>query len=282
LGSAARLQEPGSDPRLATAEQVKAWRDALAPERVDLTADEGEGDQDGTPTRPSPRSVRASPGEGDLSDLTDRTARVTVRSSTELPDLSSTNSDFTTFASGLLAQTAALFNASPAHRPPPHSPNMWRKITQALRASAGATHASSDISRLVGGPILGARDRTELALPLGPLPPPPGPLNAKHSKRAQGAVFNGTHSPVRSEPSSPPPGSPQRDGGHPAIAPGAVLHVRSRRVTTSFCAVGAKLRAVPLAKSPPNFRPKAEVGAASGDRPLLTLPSFLPSFRVCA
>ena len=90
----------------------------------------------------------------------------------------------------------------------------------------------------------------ETPLPLGPLPLPPGPLNAKHSKRAPGAVFNGTHSPVRSEPSSPPPGSPQRDGGHPAIAPGAVLHVRSRRVTTSFCAVGAKLRAVPLAKSP--------------------------------
>ena len=38
------------------------------------------------------------------------------------------------------------------------------------------------------------------------------------------------------------------------------------------------LRAVPLAKSPPNFRPKAEVGAESGDRPLLTSPSFLPSF----
>ena len=90
----------------------------------------------------------------------------------------------------------------------------------------------------------------ETPLPLGPLPPPPGPLNAKHSKRAQGAVFNGTHSPVRSEPSSPPPGSPQRGGGHPAIAPGAVLHVRSRRVTTRFCAVGAKLRAGSLAKSP--------------------------------
>ena len=89
-----------------------------------------------------------------------------------------------------------------------------------------------------------------MPLPLGPLPPPPGPLNAKHCKRAQGAVFNGTHSPVRSVPSSPPPGSPQRDGGHPAIAPGAVLHARSRRVTTRFCAVGAKLRAVPLAKSP--------------------------------
>ena len=44
----------------------------------------------------------------------------------------------------------------------------------------------------------------ETPLPLGPLPLPPGPLNAKHSKRAQGAVFNGTHSPVRSEPSSPP------------------------------------------------------------------------------
>ena len=94
------------------------------------------------------------------------------------------------------------------------------------------------------------RHRAPSPLPLGPLPLPPGPLNAKHSKRAQGAVFNGTHSPVRSEPSSPPPGSPQRDGGHPAIAPGAVLHVRFRRVTTSFCAVGAKLRAVPLAKSP--------------------------------
>ena len=90
----------------------------------------------------------------------------------------------------------------------------------------------------------------ETPLPLGPLPLPPGPLNAKHSKRAQGAVFNGTHSPARSEPSSPPPGSPQRAGGHPSIAPGAELHVRSRRVTTSFCAVGAKLRAVPLAKSP--------------------------------
>jgi hypothetical protein len=110
----------------------------------------------------------------------------------------------------------------------------------------------------------------ETPLPLGPLPPPPGPLNAKHCKRAQGAVFNGTHSPVRSEPSSPPPGSPQRGGGHPAIAPGAVLHVRSRRVTTSFCAVGAKLRAVPLAKSPPNFRPQAEVGAEGNGRPLHT------------
>ena len=74
----------------------------------------------------------------------------------------------------------------------------------------------------------------ETPLPLGPLPPPPGPLDAKHSKRAQGAVFNGTHSPARSEPSSPPPGSPQRAGGHPSIAPGAELHVRSRRVTTSF------------------------------------------------
>jgi hypothetical protein len=165
LGAAARLQEPGSDPRLATAEQVKRWRDVLAPERVDLTVEESEGDQHRTPTRPSPHSARASPGEGELSDLADRTARATIHSSTELPNLSSTNSDFTTFASGLLAQTAALFNASSAHRPlpPAHPPSMWRKITQALLASAGATHASSDISRLVGGPIPGARSRTQLA-----------------------------------------------------------------------------------------------------------------------
>ena len=51
-------------------------------------------------------------------------------------------------------------------------------------------------------------------LPLGPLPLPPGPLNAKHSKRAHGAVFNGTHRHDRTEPSSPPPGSPLRAGGH--------------------------------------------------------------------
>ena len=38
----------------------------------------------------------------------------------------------------------------------------------------------------------------ETPLPLGPLPLPPGPLDAKHSKRALGAVFNGTHRPVRS------------------------------------------------------------------------------------
>ena len=58
-------------------------------------------------------------------------------------------------------------------------------------------------------------------------------------------------SPARSEPSSPPPGSPQRAGGHPAIAPGADHHVRSRRgLHDKFCAVGAKLRAVRLAKSP--------------------------------
>jgi len=119
----------------------------------------------------------------------------------------------------------------------------------------------------------------ETPLPLGPLPLPPGPLNAKHSKRAQGAVFNGTHSPVRSEPSSPPPGSPQRAGGH-RTGRGPPRPVPASH--DKFCAVGAKLRAVPLAKSPPNFRPKAEVGAASGDRPLLTLPSFLSSFRVCA
>jgi hypothetical protein len=100
LGAAARLQESGSDPRLATTEQVKAWRDVLAPERVDLTADEGEGGQDRTPARPSPRSVTASPGEGELLDLAARTARATIHSSTELPDLSLTNLDFRTFASG--------------------------------------------------------------------------------------------------------------------------------------------------------------------------------------
>ena len=65
---------------------------------------------------------------------------------------------------------------------------------------------------------------------------PPGPLNAKHSKRAQGAVFNGTHRPVRSEPSSPLRCRPGLHTGSElaAIAPGADLHVRPRRVTTSF------------------------------------------------
>ena len=65
----------------------------------------------------------------------------------------------------------------------------------------------------------------ETPLPLGPLPPPPGPLNAKHSKRARGAVFNGTHSPVRYSQSSPIRAR-HRPGLHrpPAsIAPGADL-----------------------------------------------------------
>ena len=120
----------------------------------------------------------------------------------------------------------------------------------------------------------------ETPLPLGPLPPPPGPLNAKHSKRARGAVFNGTHSPVRYSQSSPI--RAELDTARVSTARWRPSHrARTSRPVPAahdkFSAVGAMPRAVPLAKSPPNFRPKAEVGAEGGDRPLLTSPSFLPS-----
>ena len=122
----------------------------------------------------------------------------------------------------------------------------------------------------------------ETPLPLGPLPLPPGPLNAKHSKRAQGAVFYGTHRHVRSEPSSPPPGSPLQAGGHrPGRGPPRPVPASHDK----YCAFGAKLRAVPLAKSPPNFRPQAEDGAESDGRPLPTPPfthlSFFSFFILC-
>ena len=107
-------------------------------------------------------------------------------------------------------------------------------ISQPLSGPSGSLSGPSGSPRSPAEPHPPSLAWVETPLPLGPLPPPPGPLNAKHSKRAHGAVYYGTHSPVRSEPSSPPPGSPQRAGGHPAIAPGADLHVRSRRVTTSF------------------------------------------------
>ena len=116
----------------------------------------------------------------------------------------------------------------------------------------------------------------ETPLPLGPLPPPPGPLNAKHSKRARGAVFNGTHSPVRYSQSSPI--RAELDTARVSTARRRPSHrARTSRPVPAahdkFSAVGAKPRAVPLAKSPPNFRPTAEVGAEGGDRPNPTPPS---------
>ena len=91
------------------------------------------------------------------------------------------------------------------------------------------------------------------ALPLGPLPPPPGPLNAKHSKRARGAVFNGTHSPVRYSQSSPI--RAELDTARVSTARRRPSHrARTSRPVPAahdkFSAVGAKPRAVPLAKSP--------------------------------
>ena len=93
----------------------------------------------------------------------------------------------------------------------------------------------------------------ETPLPLGPLPPPPGPLNAKHSKRARGAVFNGTHSPVRYSQSSPI--RAELDTARVSTARRRPSHrARTSRPVPAahdkFSAVGAKPRAVPLAKSP--------------------------------
>ena len=83
---------------------------------------------------------------------------------------------------------------------------------------------------------------TPQSLPLGPLPHPHGPSHAKHSstgKRAHGAVFNGTRSPVRPAPSSPPPGSPLcADGHRTGRGPGSPSPVRSRRLTTSSVPLG--------------------------------------------
>ena len=94
---------------------------------------------------------------------------------------------------------------------------------------------------------------TPVALPLGPLPPPPGPLNAKHSKRARGAVFNGTHSPVRYSQYSPI--RAELDTARVSTARWRPSHrARTSRPVPAahdkFSAVGAKPRAVPLAKSP--------------------------------
>jgi hypothetical protein len=88
--------------------------------------------------------------------------------------------------------------------------------------------------------------------PLGPLPLPPGPLNAKHSKRAQGAVFNGAHSPVQSAPSSPPPWSPQCVGGQrTGRGLGPPVRSRSRRLTTGSLPLGLSSELCPeVAKSP--------------------------------
>ena len=105
-------------------------------------------------------------------------------------------------------------------------PRKQLRFTECNTGLQNTTGSSWPISGPLSGPSGSPRSPTEphppslawveTPLPLGPLPLPPGPLNAKHSKRAQGAVFNGTQSPVRSEPSSPPPGSPLREGGHPA------------------------------------------------------------------
>jgi hypothetical protein len=92
-------------------------------------------------------------------------------------------------------------------------------------------HDSIRRSQTSAGPHPPSLAWVETPLPLGPLPLPPGPLNAKHSKRAQGAVFNGTHSPVRSEPSSPTPGSSLCAGGSRTWRGPPV---RSRRLTTNL------------------------------------------------
>ena len=83
-------------------------------------------------------------------------------------------------------------------------------------------------------------------------------------------MFNGTHSADRSEPSSPTArvSTARRRPSHRARTSRPVPAAHDK-----FRAVGAKSRAVPLAKSPPNFRPKAEDGAEGGDRPHPTLSS---------
>ena len=115
----------------------------------------------------------------------------------------------------------------------------------------------------------------ETPLPLGPLPLPPGPLNAKHSKRAQGAVFNGTHSPVRSEPSSPTPGSSLCAGGSRTWRGPPV---RSRRLTTKSEPVGlcTELCPSPNLRPTSDRRPRSALQAAT-DHSLPYPHFFLPS-----
>jgi hypothetical protein len=161
LGEAARLQEAGSDLRLATAEQVKGWRNILAPERVDLTGDEGEGD-----SGPDLRLAGADAGDDGLAGLTSLTARATIGSVPE----TSTAVDFRAFVQAttrLQQEIANAVNLS-ASRPSTEVPkdrepsSMWKKITQHLLETAGAAHASSDIPHLVGGFIPGARTKSQL------------------------------------------------------------------------------------------------------------------------
>ncbi len=83
----------------------------------------------------------------------------TISSSPEIvmTTRTSTDSDFRAFAASLLAESASLFHSPAArdgHPHQTHAPSMWKnlKITRALLGTAAATHASSDISRLVGGP----------------------------------------------------------------------------------------------------------------------------------
>ena len=146
-------------------------------------------------------------------------------------------------------------------------------ISQPPSGPSGSLSGPSGSPRSPAEPHPPSLAWVETPLPLGPLPPPPGPLDAKHSKRAQGAVFIGTHSPVRSEPSSPPPGSPPCAGGH---RNGRGPPVRSRRHTTSSVPLGLSPELCPSPNLRPTSdrRPRSALKAAT-DHSLPHLPFFL-------
>ena len=166
LGEAARLQEPGSDLQLATAEQAKGWRSILAPERVDLTGDEDEGG-----SGPGLRLAETGAGDDGLTSLTSLTARATIGSGPE----TTTAAEFQAFVKATaqlqqdLAKAMSLSTSRLSTQDPPKDrepSGMWKRITQQLLATAGTAHASSDLPRLTGRSIPGARTKTQLtALP---------------------------------------------------------------------------------------------------------------------
>jgi hypothetical protein len=128
LREAARLQEPGSDLRSATAEQVKGWRNILAPERVDLTGDEGEGG-----SGPNSRLAGGGAGDDGLASLTSRTARATISSGPE----TSTAADFRAFVEAttrLQQEIASAVNLS-SSRTSPRAPG-----TASLQACGRRSH----------------------------------------------------------------------------------------------------------------------------------------------